>query len=48
MQNALNKDKHNSKPEKDTDDKLGRRDFLKVGAAGAAVGLTQVHEKIVF
>ena len=37
-----NKNKQNVKPAKDRDDTLGRRDFLKVGAAGAAVGLTTV------
>ena len=42
MNNRDNKKNHCTKPEKDCGDKLDRRAFLKVGAAGAAFGLTTV------
>jgi reductive dehalogenase len=47
MQKRTDNNERNGNPTKDTGDTLGRRDFLKVGAAGAAAGLTAVmgHKK---
>jgi len=42
MNNSDSKKNHRDKSEKDCHEKLGRREFLKVGAAGAAVGITTV------